>query len=236
MHTPNRAAPHVLLALLVLLGLGAFLLSLSFAPSDAGQQLRTAAANTAAASSFVLTDTETAGPLAPSGSRPVANEERAVIVYRSPDAVRETVTEGGRTASVLVVGNSRYERVGNGKWYDLGAPLAVSGSASVGSQAVQAILFPWQSLSSATHVTTSHGVYGFVPGQRSLLLSRLLGTTGGSTSFAATVGNEFVRSEQLLLRASGEQVTVTLDLSRVDRAPSLSAPAASQLTTVPPAS
>ncbi|HMK62232.1 MAG TPA: hypothetical protein VK386_01325, partial [Acidimicrobiales bacterium] len=89
---------------------------------------------------------------------------------------------------------------------------------------------------SATDVTTSHGVYDFVPGQRTLLLSRLLGATAGTSSFAATVGNEFVRTEDLVVRSSGGQITVALALSRVDRGPHLSSPRGSELTTTPPAS
>lgn len=237
MHSVNRAGPHIILGALTLLGVAAIVLSLDTAPPNARQQLRTAAANTAAATSFVLTDTEIAGPASAKGASTSANEEQAVIVFQAPDRVEETVTAAGRTASVLVVGNRRYERSTNGKWYDLGTARPVSGQ-SEGEAAVQQVLFPFQSLSSATDVSVIHDVYRFQPGQPALLLTRLLGTSlpSGSATYAATVAGEFVRYEAVSVRASDEEITVLLALSHVESAPSISMPPSSQLTTVPPAS
>lgn len=237
MQTANRAAPHFLLGSLTLLSVGAIVLSLATSPPNAQEQLRTAAANTASASSFVLTDVETAGPANARGSAAASSRQQAVIVYQAPDRVEETVVAGARSASVLVVGNNRYERSANGKWYDLGPSASgVTGGSSAGQVAAGDILFPLQSLSKSTAVSRADGVYRYVPGQPELLLDRLIGTTvsASSTSFATGIANEFVRFEQVVIRVNGEQVTVTLTLSRVQRAPTLAAPTRSQLTTVPP--
>ncbi len=236
MQTANRAAPHLMLGVLTLLSLGALVLSLSMAPPNARQKLRTAASNTAGASSFVLTDEETAGPLS-QGTATSPTRERAVIVYQAPDRVQETVTASGRSATVLVVGDRRYERSANGKWFDLGPSASgTTGGASAGAIAAQDILFPLQALSKATGVTVEHDVYRFVPGQAQLLLDRLIGANvpAADTVYAAGVGGEFLTFAQVVIRDSGEQVTVRLSLSKVEHAPALALPSASQITTVRP--
>lgn len=237
MLSADRAAPHITLGILTLLAVAALVLSLSTAPPNAEQQLRTAAANTAGASSFVLTDVETAGPVPTKGAAASPTREQAVIVYQAPDRVQETVTASGRTASVLVVGSHRYERSANGKWYDLG-PSASGSTAgpSAGSVAAQDILFPLKSLSKATNVIVSREVYAFVPDQPVLFLDRLIGTAvpASETSYAATVEGEFLHEAEVVIRQSGEQVTVLLALSHIQDAPALAAPSASQLTRVPP--
>jgi hypothetical protein len=239
MQTADRAAPHLMLGSLTLLTVAAIVLSLATAPPDAQEQLRSAAADTAAASSFVLTDVETAGPLSAGGKAAVSSRQEAVIVYQAPDRVEETVHSGGRSASVLVVGDKRFERSANGKWYDLGRSASgATGGPTPGQVAAGDILFPWQSLSKATSVSESGGVYHFVPGQPELLLARLIGTnvSPSSTTYSAGLQGEFVRYEQVTIRLNGEQVTVRLTLSRVERAPALPTPTGAQLTTVPPAS
>jgi hypothetical protein len=210
----------------------AIVLSLSTAPANPGDQLRTAAADTAGASSFVLTDTEQAGPLSSSRS----SSQQAVIVYQAPDRVEETVTGGAQSGTVLVVGTHRYERSGGAKWVDLGSVKPSStGGVSAGRLAASDILFPMQSLSSASKVSVLHDVYRFVPGQPALLLTRLLGTNlpAGTTTYTATVNGEFVGMEKVTVTTDGERVTVALDLSHVDKAPTLQEPPSSQVTTVP---
>jgi hypothetical protein len=228
----NRAAPHVLLGVLTLLSLGAIVLSLDTSPPNAQEQLRTAAANTAGATSFVLTDTESAGPPPSAHSSAGLSQERAVIVYQAPDRVEEIASAAGRVESALVVGTQRFEGAGAGKWYRL--PPS-TGSPSAGQEAASEVLFPLQSLSSATAAVLHEGGFRFVAGQPELLLTRLLGEVPpGSTSFVATVSGEFVRSEQVTVTSSAERITVDLELSEVGRAPALEVPPASQITSTPP--
>jgi hypothetical protein len=240
MQTENRAAPHLVLGVLTLLCLAAIVYSLDTAPPVAQQQLRAAADNTRAASNFVLVDTEIAGPASSSGA---VNQEQAVIVYNAPDRVEETVMAGGRSGTVLVVGDRRYERRGANKWVDLGPPASgTTGGKSAGEIAVGDILFPLKSLSGSTAVAVHSSpkagqVYSFVPGQEPLLLLRLLGTSvpPGTRSYLATVNGEFVGTEQISLLNAGERIVIELSVRRVDHAPILAAPAPSQLSSAPAA-
>lgn len=239
MQTENRAAPHVMLGVLTLLSLAAIVYSLDTAPANAPLQLRTAATNTANASNFVLVDTESAGP---ASSTTATNEERAVIVYNTPDKVEETVNAGGRSGTVLVVGNTRYERSGSGKWFNLGPPASGTTTAtSAGHAAASEILYPFKSLAGATNVSvhstaTISDLYSFVPGQEALLLLRLLGTSAppGTRSYLATVNGEFVGVEEIALSNAGERIVIDLAVKQVDHAPVLEAPPPSQITTTPP--
>lgn len=239
MQTENRAAPHLMLGVLTLLSLGAIVYSLDSAPANAPLQLHTAATNTTNASSFVLVDTESAGPASSSAA---TNEERAVIVYNAPDRVEETVNAGGRSGTVLVVGNTRYERSGNGKWFNLGPPASGTTSAtSAGHLAANEILYPFKSLAGATNVTvhstaTISNVYKFVPGQEALLLLRLLGTSvpPGTRTYLATTNGEFVSVEEIALSNAGERIVIDLAVKQVDHAPVIEAPPPSQVTATPP--
>lgn len=232
MQIQNRAAPHVLLGVLSLLSLAAIALSLDTAPPNAQVQLRTAAADTTAATSFVLVDTETAGPPSSSTSTGQVREEKAVIVYRAPDRVEETVSAEGRVESALVVGSQRFELVAGGKWYRI---PGAGGSPSFGRVAADDVLFPLQSLSAARGVVVHDGLYRFVPGQVALLLTRLLGSVpSGVASYAATVTGEFVASEQVVVTSPLERLSVQLVLDQVNRAPALGLPPASEVTTTAP--
>ncbi|HAM01091.1 MAG TPA: hypothetical protein DCQ30_02515 [Acidimicrobiaceae bacterium] len=239
MQIENRAAPHMMLGVLTLLSLGAIVYSLDTAPPNAQLQLRTAANNTKNAASFVLVDVESAGSTSSSSA---TNQERAVIVYNAPDRVEETVTAGGRSGTVLVVGNRRYERSGSGKWFDLGPPASgTTKGTSAGQIAVSEILYPLTSLAGATNVSvhsTAHvsSVYTFVPGQEALLLLRLLGTSvpPGTRSYLATIHGEFVGVEEVDLSNAGERITIALGVTQVDHAPVLHVPLPSQITTTPP--
>jgi len=239
MQTENRAGPHVMLGVLTLLSLGAIVYSLDTAPPNAQLQLRTAANNTKSVASFVLVDVESAGP---TNSSSATNEERAVIVYNAPDRVEETVTAGGRSGTVLVVGDRRFERSGNGKWFDLGPPASgTTRGASAGQIAVGEILYPLTSLAGATNVAVHStakvsSLYTFVPGQEALLLLRLLGTSvpPGTRSYLATVHGEYVGVEEVALSNAGERITIDLGVTQVDHAPVLHVPPPSQTTTTPP--
>lgn len=233
MQVENRAAPHVMLGVLTLLSLAALVLSLDTAPADAQVQLRTAAANTAAATSFVLVDTETAGPPGASTSSGRVSEENAVIVYQAPDRVEETASADGRTESALVVGSQRFERVSGGKWYRI--PPTAAGSQSFGQVAANDVLFPVQSLAAAQGVVLHDGTFRFQPDQPALLLTRLLGgVPSGAISYTATVNGEFVGSTLVTVTSSAERLSIRLVVSRVDRAPLLGVPPPSEVTTTAP--
>lgn len=235
MQTQNRAAPHFLLGLLTVLSVGAILFSLEKAPPNAQTQLREAAANTVSAASFVLTDVETVSASgAPAGRAP--QQVQAVLVYQSPDRVRETVTGGGQNQTALVLGAARYRRLASGKWLSLGS--AGSGASSAGALAAADILFPFQAMAGATEVTKGPaGTFGFTPSQERLLLLRLVGSQLAGTSQAATwqatVSGENVSAIRLTLFGAGQEVTVELAVSGVDRAPVLEAPPADEVTTNP---
>ena len=235
MQTQNRAAPHFLLGLLTVLSVGAILFSLEKAPPNAQTQLREAAANTVTASSFVLTDVESVSASgAPAGSAP--QRVQAVLVYQSPDRVRETVTGGGHNQTALVLGAARYEQLASGKWVSLGN--AGSGPSSAGALAAGDILFPFQAMRDATEVTKgAGGTFGFTPAQERLLLFRLVGTqlagTAQATTWQATVTGENVTAIRLSLFGSGQETTVDLALTGINHAPLLAPPPADEVTTNP---
>ena len=234
MQTENRAAPHFLLGALTMLSVGAILFSLSNSPPNAQSQLQTAAANTAGAASFVLTDVESVTPTAASGG--AAQRVQAVLVYQSPDRVQETVSGSGRSQVALVIGGARYERLASGKWFSLGNSGA--GASSAGARAVGDILFPFEEAAAATDVTKGPGgTFAFTPPQEKLLLLRLVGSTLASSSqkatWQATVSGEYLSDIRVSLFGAAEPVTVELALTGVNRGPVLEPPPPSEVTTSP---
>jgi hypothetical protein len=233
MQTANRASPHVMLGAFTLLSLGAIVLSLDTAPPNAQTQLRAAAANVTGASSFVLTDTVTSGPPASSPTGSSTTRQQAQFIYQAPDRVEETVRAGVQTGSVLWVGHHAYERIGNSKWFPL--PAASSRTSTTGQLAATQLLFPLQSVATATGVTKHGSIYAFTPGQEQLLLSRLFGSQlpTGTMSFEATFGGEFLELVQISIVGVTERRTVDLALSQLNHAPALRPPPASQVSSSP---
>ena len=233
MQTANRATPHVVLAAMTLLSLGALVLSLDTAPPNAQSQLRGAAANVTGASSFVLTDTVTSGPPASSPLGTSTTRQQAVFVYQAPDRVEETVHAGTQVGSVLWVGTRSYERIGNSKWFPL--PAASSRTSTTGQLAATQLLFPLQTIATASGVTKHGSIYAFTPGQEELLMSRLFGSQlpTGTMSFEATIGDEFLGLAQISVVGVTERRTVDLALSLINHAPPLNLPPASQISSSP---
>ena len=220
----NRAGPHLVLAILTVLALGAVWLSLVTAPDDAQQAVQVAARNTAAASSLVLSDT--VAVVSSQNPRSEVPQQTVHVVYRAPDKVLETATLRGRSLQLLVLGDARYERSGNGPWLSLGPQ---DNAVPVGTAAAAGVLAPIQALTSVTRAVRQGSRYTFEPAQRGLVLDELLGAHGdqltpAATSFEATVAGEFLSSFTLRARGPGSQVVVRLKIDSVDHAPTLVAP------------
>ncbi|HUY63010.1 MAG TPA: hypothetical protein VMV14_00670 [Acidimicrobiales bacterium] len=237
MQTQSRVAPHLLLGMLSVLALAAIVVSANTAPPNAREQLRIAAADTAAASSFVLTDTNLITPLPGASTSGAPKSNVITILYQAPDRIEERLTgSNGQVVTLLVIGSSRYERSGNGKWITSTAPSTAGPSA--GQQAAQDVLFPLQSVEAATEVVRHGVVFTFLPGQMELVLVRLLGAqpgqlSPGTVSFLAGTTGEFLSFDQVSAVRTGERLTVRLDIAEVGQAPTLAAPAPSQLSTTP---
>ena len=224
--TPSRAAPHFVLAVLTALSIGAILLSLATAPPNAEQQLRGAAGETVAASSFVISDAITVTQLGAKG--PVQTTRVARVVYQAPDRVEESATVNGRSITVLAIGDNRYERSGSGPWMVLGPGL---GGVPAGRAAALSVLQPFESITSATDVTRRGDRFSFVPGQRQALLSELLGPQAaqlppGSTSFTALSSGQYLREFDMTASAQGGRFDIRLDLGSFGQAPALVPPVA----------
>lgn len=227
MQTPTRPGPHLTLALLTVLSIGAILYSLATAPANAERQLRTAAGNTQGAASFVSTFTYAVETT--SGSQ---RSETVRYVYQAPDKVEESGTNSsGQKVTLLVIGSSRYVQQGSGRWVELRAPAG----ASYGAQAASGLQIPIAQAASATNVTRKGDVFRFVPGDETKFLVTILGLqpaqlTPGSAEFAAQVHNEFVTVLEVTAATSSERVGAKLSYSQIDHAPALQAPPASQVT------
>jgi hypothetical protein len=223
MQTQNRAAPHFLLALLTLLSVGAILFSLTKAPPVAQTQLREAAANTAAASSFRLAYIESAAALSAPAAKPASRSE-AVVVYQAPDRVEDTVA-GRQTVTGLVIGFRHYRRVGSGPWQYLGTTASASGT-----QVADDIVLPLELVGEATGVEKDgSGIYSFTPGNSRQLLITVFGAqltsiAPTSVSYKATVAGEYLSVLQISLANSSQRVTADLVFGDVGRAPALEAP------------
>lgn len=225
MDARNRAMPHLVLAIFTALAIGAVILSLFTAPANAQEQMRTAAKDTVAAGSFVITDTETSTTSPPHGAAQSASET-AHFVYRAPDQVEETLVANGKTVALLVLGSARYERSGSGPWQEIAPQDA---QVPTGSQAARSLLEPLEVLTTAVDVVSYGDRYGFEPADRSLFLSELLGPNGAglpvsATTFGAVVSGEYLSEVDLGARTQGAEVRLRLRIGSFDQAPTLVAP------------
>lgn len=230
MHTPSRPGPHLTLALLTVLAVGAIILSLATAPANAEQQLRTAAGNTNGAASFVSTFTYVV-----ESTSGTPRQETVRYVYQAPDRVEETgVNSSGQQVTLLVIGPTRYVRNGTGKWVELKTNSA-NATSTVGAQAAAGLQVPISQVANAVHVSGKNGVYRFVPGNESQFLLTILGfqpaqLTSGSVEFAAEVHNEFVTVIEVTAATATERVGAKLQYSQIDHAPALNPPPPSEVT------
>jgi len=220
------------LGLLALLSAGAIVLSLLTAPPIAQQQLRGAARNTVAASSFVLTDMTTVraprSSAALGGSTVESNSAR--IEYQAPDRILEETHEAtGLSVSLLLIDGNRYERTGNGSWSEL-SPVSQSGSPD-GAQVAGEVLALLRPLAGATSVVRSGSTYRFVPGNRGTLLTSLFGQAAqqlSSVEFSAVLKGEFVRDERVVATRASERITIDFGLRSIGVLPPIEAPHVSQ--------
>lgn len=226
MRTPSGTLPNLLVGALTLLTGGAIALSLLTAPQVAQQQLKVAAMNTAGAASFVFVDHVTIReprPTSALGGRSSATTTQSVV-YQAPDRVLVSSSSAPGTM-LLVIGNQRYERTGNGPWSPL--PAVGAGGASTGIQEAQLLLFPLQSLADSTSVTMTGSTYRFVPGAKAALVEDLFGTLASQLStlrFSAFVNGEFVRSERVLAARGDARFTIDFAYLSIDKAPALEVP------------
>lgn len=230
MRTPSGVLSHTLLEVLILLSAGAIALSLLTAPPVAQEQLQLAARNTLSASSFVLADKVTVQEPRPTptlgGRSSVTNT--ATIEYQAPDRILDQTVSEGRSVSLLVIGNNRYEKSGGGVWTKLPPVPHVGGS--TGSEAAAQVLAPLESLAGASSVVASGSTYRFVPGDRASLLENLFGQSAQpltSISFTAAVTGEFVGAERILAERAGARFVIDFGFLSVGSVPPIEAPSSS---------
>jgi len=213
----------------MLLSAGAIALSLLTAPQVAEQQLKVAATNTAGASSFVFVDQvaiREPQPTAALGGRSSATTTQRVI-YQAPDRV-EVSSSSAPGTMLLVIGNNRYERTGNGPWSPL-PPVQTSGI-STGQREANLLLFPLQSLADSTSVTRRGSTYRFVPGAKSSLLSSLFGSLASQLStinFTAAINGEFATTEHVLATRGGARFVIDFSYLSIGKVPPIQAPTGS---------
>ncbi len=221
MHSPTGLSSHFTVGLLTLLSAGAIVLSLETAPPVAKQQLQSAAHNTIAASSFVLTDVNTISSSTPiaalGGKKSESNVVR--IRYEAPDRIIDEITEpNGQNVTLLVVGDSRFERFDHRQWTQL--PSVPRTGITTGAAFVRELLVPLQSFAGATSVVHRGSNYFLIPGNESSLLQSLFGAQAASrltsVTFSATVNGEFVGSERVSAKRAGVDYTVAFFFSSVD--------------------
>ncbi len=215
---------------------GGIALSIATAPPVARQQLHAAAANTMAASSFVLVDStvvSTAGARGSAGT--VMGRDRVTVVYQAPDKVSETRAGSSGAVSVIEIGATRFELAGGGKWVRLTTPS--QGGPSIGRQAAGDLLLPLGSLTAATDVVRSGDTYRFEPGNLVELLATFgLGPQGAqpvSTSFSATVSGENATSLRIVADLGAHLAVITLDYESIGKAPPVTAPPARDIISQP---
>jgi hypothetical protein len=238
MRTPTGLVAHSLLGGLTLLSAGAIALSLLTAPPVAQKQLQGAAKNTAAASSFVLTDVNRIRTPAPSAALGGKSSETGTvrILYQAPDRIRDEVHEGsGQTVTLVVIGDRRYEREGAGRWSVL--PPSANVGVSNGAAAAQEVLLPLESLAAATSVVNDGSDYLFVSGNEMLLLENLFGEQEAAqlsaVKFSARLRGEFIGSEVVTADEGTVRYRIHFQISSVDSAHAVVAPSASQIANLP---
>lgn len=229
MHSPTGFSSHSSLGLLTLLSAGAIVLSLETAPPVAKVQLQTAARNTIAASSFVLTDVNTISsstPIAALGGR--TTESNIVrIRYEAPDRIVDQITEpNNQSVTLLVVGNSRFERFDDRAWTEL--PSVTSPGTTTAAAFVRELVVPLESFAGATSVARQGSTYFLNPGNERSLLNSLFGAQAASrlssVTFSATINGEFIGSERVQARRGSINYTVEFLFSAVDSKLHISAP------------
>ena len=226
MRSPSAFLAHILLGCLTLLSAGAIVLSILTAPPVAREQLRVAAKNTAAASSFVLVYRVSQHEPRPSadlnGKSSVTMTER--VEYQSPDRLEVTSTTApGR--KLIVIGGNRYDLARGGRWTAL--PPIPSAGTSIGAQEAQQLLFPLASLGDATSVVRKGSTYRFDPGQRSVLLSDFFGSLApilSSVGFTAALNGEFVSFERIVASRGSAHFGLDIRFQSVEAVPPIVAP------------
>lgn len=226
MRTPSGILANTLVGVLMLLSAGAIALSLLTAPQVAQQQLKVAATNTAGATSFVFVDhvaIRAPRPTAALGGRSSVTTTQRVI-YQAPDRV-EVSSSSAPGTTLLVIGNKRYERTGNGPWSPL-PPVQGSGT-SMGEQEASLLLFPLQSLAGSTSVTRRGSAYHFVPGAKSALLADLFGSLASQLStidFSAFVNGEFVTAEHVVATRGSTRFVIDFGYLAIGKVSPIEAP------------
>ena len=224
MPSETRLTPHVFLGVLTVLGVVALIVSLDTAPPVARTQLRTAAANTVGASSYVLTYTDivtTAG-----------HTSRAVLrfFYQSPDRVEEeAISAAGQQVRYLEIGPYRYEQVGaTAPWQAVGT---VDPNVSWGKQGAETVSKPLSEIAKATSVTGHGDTFSFVPADEndfvlSVLAFQPAQFTAGSLAFTGTVDGEYLTHIVASAARGALHFQAVLDVSQLDHVPSLVRPTA----------
>jgi hypothetical protein len=223
----------VLLGVLVLLCVGAIVLSLETAPPVAQQQVQLAARNTAAASSFVLTDVNTVKASRPSSALGGRASETTVvrITFQAPDRVLDEVYQPGQpTAALVVIGDRRFERRGTGSWTEL-PPASSPAGASTGELVARELVVPLESLFGASSVVRVFDTtYLVEPSEREQLLGSLFGQEASTLSkltTSATVKGEFVTAQFVTARRGSFRFAVDLGYSSINEAPPIEEPVTS---------
>lgn len=227
MRPPGRLVAAACLAVLTLLAVGALVLSLVTAPSEAESRLHQAAAATAGASGFTMAFSAVQG----SGSA-----ERAVsadVDYQAPDrvAIAQSPTLGG--AIQLALGTRAWISTDGGTtWQRLRARVAGS---SIGAQTAAEILAVPRALEGVTGVRAGRGgvlsftsadpkVVGPLSGQGGVL------PAGIRARVAVTVSARGIGViEVLLSQPAGPATLAEYRFSAVGRGPVLVAPPAASV-------
>ncbi|MHB8440027.1 MAG: hypothetical protein ACYDD4_12830, partial [Acidimicrobiales bacterium] len=197
MQTPNRAAPHLVLATFLVFNVAGIFLSANSAPPVAREALQLAAANTQAASSFVATLTESDVVSSAAGIPAKPTTKTLTFDVQQPDRVRESgVNAQGQPVTGLAIGDRLFARKGDGPWQSFGGG---AGSQDFGAQAVASLTGVLQRLRGAQTVSAKGGVYTFVPSNEAAFIYALLNTQqtdlqSDSIFITASISGEFVSS------------------------------------------
>lgn len=216
MHTPSRLMPHLALAVFTVLVVGAIVLSLTQAPPVARTQLRSAAANTAGASSVALR--ESISQVVGSHRTVLASVDERLQPPNRIEALQST-------DDTLVIGPKVYVSPNSGKtWYrDAAAKVNIPHALAL-AQA------PLQLLQTATAVTSSAGQTRYTfrtsPARvvSDLHLNLPSSPGAGAVLVTATVSGEFVTSFSADLTVSGQHLVIEEQYRRIDSLPTLVAP------------
>jgi hypothetical protein len=218
---------------LVALSVAAIVVSLANSPPELVTQLRLAAATTAAAPSFVLTDTGTVSSALP--GVPAATERRLAntivvrIVYQAPDRVEDRRTAADGTLTNVVIGSTSFRRSG-ARWYQF-PPRP-----SLGLSAARVVLYPLRVAAGATVVARRGGVDTFLPANLDQVTMTLLGSHVAqlsSVSVSAVVDGDHVARESVTAVRGSERLSLDLAYTSIGTAPPVVAPPASAVVQVP---